>query len=219
MTFRPILPKPGLPSRPSKSNEPPEDRPPSRPRRRRTEAIPSACSSCRQRKTKCDGGRPQCGSCRRGKRSCFYNLPEGVTPRAAREQRLSALSESNRQLLTAFESIRSDPQDRSAALVERIRNAPSVDSALGFLSDAMLLLPPPPQQQEEQTSSDMLSWCSDPTSPRSGDPGTQSHQRNGSSSSSLSSGLWPMQVQELGLQRRESSPIPAEGRAESTPKP
>ncbi|KAJ4178131.1 hypothetical protein NW755_013407 [Fusarium falciforme] len=34
--------------------------------------IRQACTSCRQRKTKCSGDRPRCMNCRRVNRSCHY---------------------------------------------------------------------------------------------------------------------------------------------------
>ncbi|KAL1745772.1 hypothetical protein HDZ31DRAFT_62859 [Schizophyllum fasciatum] len=42
--------------------------------------IAAACQSCRQRKVKCGGQRPQCDRCRERGLQCSYDKPKKHTP-------------------------------------------------------------------------------------------------------------------------------------------
>ncbi|KEQ70788.1 hypothetical protein M436DRAFT_53240 [Aureobasidium namibiae CBS 147.97] len=54
----------------------------------RRKLTKAACSSCRQRKSKCDGKRPACSTCRTKSRTCEYMTEEGVSSQSAYKTRL-----------------------------------------------------------------------------------------------------------------------------------
>ncbi|KAI1812280.1 hypothetical protein GGS20DRAFT_558587 [Poronia punctata] len=90
----------------SSTPSPKESEPDSRSRRRPTQTRPGACIECRNRKTKCDGGRPACSHCtKRGLPLCVY--PERLVH-----------GHKSIELLELFKSL---SEDRAVALLKLLR--------------------------------------------------------------------------------------------------
>ena len=63
--------------------------------------ISRACRTCRERKTKCDGGKPSCGQCLALNMACVYPLSRKEENKATLEQLMSQ----NEQYKTLLRSI------------------------------------------------------------------------------------------------------------------
>lgn len=119
-----LLPKP--------ANDP--DRQPPAPLPRRRQPVSNACNSCRTRKTKCDGNRPQCRQCARRNWACIYTAPPGVTPQQIRKERTENFA-------SVVDLIRRSDGANAEEIARRIRDADNVDTTIGSLADASILLP------------------------------------------------------------------------------
>lgn len=70
---------------------------------RQSKHVTRACTGCRQRKTKCDGARPQCANCRIHNQQCV--MPQGVDKRTVpSKERYSRLEQYTQSLESALVS-------------------------------------------------------------------------------------------------------------------
>ncbi|KAM3534808.1 hypothetical protein MY4038_001889 [Beauveria bassiana] len=109
-----------------------ERRPEVTPSRRR-KLVSNACNSCRTRKTKCDSARPQCRQCARRNWPCVYTAPPGVTSQQLKKERTENYA-------SVVELIRRGDGVHAEQIAQRIREAESVDTAVGDIASASLLL-------------------------------------------------------------------------------
>ncbi|KAK1731574.1 uncharacterized protein BDZ83DRAFT_646075 [Colletotrichum acutatum] len=126
----------------------------SAPRRRPQTKI--ACTSCRRRKSKCDGQRPVCSLCAgMGRTRCEYDAGPDVTRFAA----LKTKHEELQRRLSLFEelfrllSIRSEPE--SVEIIRRVRTLnieTDLDDLVKFIKNADLLIQLASAQAEPPTS-------------------------------------------------------------------
>lgn len=124
------------------------------PRRRPQTKI--ACTSCRRRKSKCDGQRPVCSLCAgMGRTRCEYDAGPDVTRFAA----LKTKHEELQRRLSLFEelfrllSTRSEPE--SVEIIRRIRTLnieTDLDDLVKFIKNADLLIQLASTQAEPPTS-------------------------------------------------------------------
>jgi len=117
MVFRQIRPAPrgGIPA--------PK---PAVPRRR--QGVAAACESCRERKVKCDGIRPQCSSCTRSKRVCQYTTKPSETRSSAlkrlkidTEQQLRDVLRSHTTHLQLVHALTTSADADAANILQKLR--------------------------------------------------------------------------------------------------
>ena len=93
-----------------------------------------ACTSCRERKVRCDGGQPQCQNCLDGTRSCIYlesrknRLKVSVTPYKVIENwdlTASSATKHNHDMIDLLkelkDSVTDDTKQRIVDLLDRVR--------------------------------------------------------------------------------------------------
>lgn len=109
--------------------------------------VPVACTSCRDRKTRCDGQRPSCSTCqRRGiAATCLYEEGSLKTQRYAFAVTLSMASSpadgSNRlvwaleEKLRQFDELASTSPERSAHLARALQGRTSAPAAPDLISE------------------------------------------------------------------------------------
>jgi hypothetical protein len=66
--------------------------------------VSVACDSCRKRKTRCNGIRPQCASCIQSDAICTYALPIKEQELRRRVRHLEAEQEANRRVVELLQS-------------------------------------------------------------------------------------------------------------------
>ncbi|KAM3537245.1 hypothetical protein ARSEF1564_009833 [Beauveria bassiana] len=110
-----------------------EERRPEAPPPRRRRLVSNACNSCRTRKTKCDSARPQCRQCARRNCPCVYTAPPGVTSQQLKRERTENYA-------SVVDLIRRVDSVHAEQIAQRIREAESVDTAVGDIAGASLLL-------------------------------------------------------------------------------
>ncbi|KAI4843858.1 hypothetical protein E4T44_06518 [Aureobasidium sp. EXF-8845] len=92
-------------------------------RQRRGKATKAACSTCRKRKSKCDGKRPTCTSCSTRKKSCEYLTEEGVSSQAAYKTRLEDYA-------TVLRLLKRADRDECGRILEDLRRPKSTTDAV-----------------------------------------------------------------------------------------
>ena len=68
---------------------------------------------------------------------CRYPVPEGMTPRESQKQQVEQAS----NLRTVLEMLRQRSDVESISILKSIREASTLDDAVGLIADANLLLP------------------------------------------------------------------------------
>ncbi|PMB68831.1 Nitrogen assimilation transcription factor nit-4 [Beauveria bassiana] len=94
---------------------------------RRPEVTPS------RRRKLCDSARPQCRQCARRNWPCVYTAPPGVTSQQLKKERTENYA-------SVVELIRRGDGVHAEQIAQRIREAESVDTAVGDIASASLLL-------------------------------------------------------------------------------
>lgn len=81
-----------------------------------------ACSSCRRRKSKCDGGRPVCTLCAAaGHRQCEYDGDPDLTRTAALRKKHDELQRRNELFNELFHALLQRPEDESIEIIRWMR--------------------------------------------------------------------------------------------------
>ncbi|KAL6703620.1 hypothetical protein ACN47E_009480 [Coniothyrium glycines] len=103
---------------------------------KRKQNCPAACSSCRARKSRCDGLRPQCIKCSQAGTKCQYS------PTVARswKDRYQELLQRHSVYEGLVEIIKSRPESEALEAIRRIKRGTEVASILGQLQDGPLLM-------------------------------------------------------------------------------
>ncbi|KAF5677558.1 nitrate assimilation regulatory nirA [Fusarium heterosporum] len=94
-----------------------------------------ACEPCRQRKIRCNGGKPQCSACRARKLECVYRLPSDTEHR----DKYEALLE-HHPAAVVYRAIRTRPRAEALEIVRRIQSGIDAETLSRQLSSADLLL-------------------------------------------------------------------------------
>ncbi|KAM0350165.1 hypothetical protein ACHAPU_003330 [Fusarium lateritium] len=128
--FRHILPAALPPT--AESSDPVH---PSAPLARKRAPVPIACDACRQRKTRCNGGKPQCSACRARKLECVYRAPPDTDYR----DKFEALLESH-PASVVYRAIQTRSRAEALEIVRRIQSGVDADTLSRHLTSADLLL-------------------------------------------------------------------------------
>lgn len=89
--------------------------------------VSIACESCRKRKTRCNGARPQCASCAKNGVACAYTLPLRVHKLRQHIGVLETEQEANRRLI---ELLRCRNPSEATLILDLLRQNTSVQSIL-----------------------------------------------------------------------------------------
>ncbi|KAK8174600.1 hypothetical protein BC567DRAFT_228551 [Phyllosticta citribraziliensis] len=119
--YRPILPSN------ESASKGPEDSAAGRgiqPRARRSRQgtlVVAACGACRQRKSKCDGRRPQCQPCNNKDTECVYDTPPNETRTGALKAKNEELQQEVTSMKKVLDMLRSRPTTEAEDLFKRLR--------------------------------------------------------------------------------------------------
>ncbi|KAF4997003.1 hypothetical protein FGRMN_4143 [Fusarium graminum] len=108
---------------------------PSAPLARKRAPVTIACEPCRQRKTRCNAGKPQCSTCRARKLECVYRLPSDNDYR----EKFESLLESH-PAAVVYRAIQTRPRAEALEIVRRIQAGIDAETLSRQLTSADLLL-------------------------------------------------------------------------------
>ncbi|KAF4340736.1 nitrate assimilation regulatory nirA [Fusarium beomiforme] len=94
--------------------------------------VATACQSCKLKKTKCDGDRPECGPCAAKGRTCEYPAPTNRAEDLVKRQQ--ALQENVESFAALYRYLQERPTNEAKGLFERIRNGFGIEAALEFVT-------------------------------------------------------------------------------------
>lgn len=99
--------------------------PPKKSDPRKRSGVSVACNTCRAKRVKCDGQRPQCSHCQLKELECIYTAQENETPAGALKRENNALKQKTADIAELFGLLRAMPEDQSFAVIRHIRSCNS----------------------------------------------------------------------------------------------
>ncbi|KAM0350990.1 hypothetical protein ACHAPU_002768 [Fusarium lateritium] len=140
-SLRPLLPQPSEGLREAPPHVLVNDLAPSRRKLR----VVSPCQSCKLKKVRCDGLRPECNVCQLRGRKCVY--PADISQVDGLVKRQQALQENVESFVTLYQYLQDRPSSEANALFKRIRDGLGIEDALKFVKakeNNAALAPPDP---------------------------------------------------------------------------
>ncbi|KAF7563292.1 hypothetical protein G7046_g820 [Stylonectria norvegica] len=113
----------------------------------------SVTRECRE----CDNQRPACSPCLHSASPCRFATTEDSVQRDVLEKKLQVASQTDNNFRTILNLLHSSSHDESTRLLDRIRQAPSLDDFMKAITDASLLVAPGMRAQTPTPPSELLS--------------------------------------------------------------
>ncbi|KAM3422178.1 hypothetical protein BST61_g2547 [Cercospora zeina] len=102
---------------------------------RTTSNIKAACEECRNRKTKCDGGRPACSRCINRNKHCVYDAEPDEYRSATMRRKCKVFEQralAGERLLSAMRDL---PESEALDILRRLRAQKSIESVAASLAE------------------------------------------------------------------------------------
>ncbi|KIW06719.1 uncharacterized protein PV09_02414 [Verruconis gallopava] len=97
-------------------------------------AVIAACDSCRHKKIRCDGKRPECASCVRHRIDCRYATVKGESRSAALKRKYNDYEQENSQLKQVLEAMRTKPYKEAIAILNLVRSTSHLMEVLDHIT-------------------------------------------------------------------------------------